>query len=29
MHLFDDTGDGHVELLNDKKIEHIQDTFLN
>jgi hypothetical protein len=28
-HMFDDSGDGHVELLNDKQLEHIQDTFLN
>jgi hypothetical protein len=26
-HLFDDSGDGLVELLNDKQLEHIQDTF--
>ncbi len=26
-HLFDDTGDGPMEFLNDKQLEHIQDTF--
>ncbi len=27
MHLFDDSGDGIVELLNDEQLEQIQDKF--
>jgi len=26
-HLFYDSGDGPMEFLNDKQLEHIQDTF--
>jgi len=26
-HMFDDSGDGLVELLNEKQLKHIQDTF--
>jgi hypothetical protein len=28
MHLFNDSGDGIVELLNSEQLEHIQDKFL-